>query len=298
MERVLITGANGLLGQKLVIHFSKWFTVLATSRQNDCFLPIKHFDYKPLEITDKGGIHTVLTDLNPDLIINAAAYTDVDGCEENKAEAKQVNVDAVQTLADWCAGNGRKLIQYSTDYIFDGREGPYSEEATPNPLCYYGQTKLESEKLIQNSGCQHLVIRSNVIFGVGEKVKNNFFLWTLEQFKAGKPFKVVDDQSNNPTLADNLALATLEAVEKNLSGTINIAGSEYLSRYEFATKLAEVFKLNKNLLSPTKTASLNQKAVRPLKGGLKLDLAKSLIHIPFLDVSTALDFIRTYYDIS
>lgn len=296
MQKVLITGANGLLGQKLVIHFSKWYEVLSTDLQPESFIPIKHFQYTPLDVTNFALVDELLTDFAPDLIINAAAYTDVDGCEENKELAWQVNVEAVRNLADYCKRSKIKLVHYSTDYIFDGLNGPYAEDARPNPLSYYGQTKLLSEEIIQESGVEYLLIRSNVLFGTGERVKDNFFLWMIKKFKAGQPFGVVDDQFNNPTLAENLALATLEAVERNLKGVINLAGSEYLSRYDFALKVADIFGFDSTLVSPIKTESLEQKASRPMKGGLKIDLAKTLIQLPLLDVKTALEFMKAYYE--
>lgn len=296
MQRVLITGANGLLGQKLATHFSKWYEVLSTGLEPESFLATKNLQYARLDITDFSMLDEIVADFQPELILNAAAYTDVDGCQENKEKAWQANVEAVRNLASYCQRNKIGLVHYSTDYIFDGQNGPYSEEDKPNPLSYYGQTKLLSEEIIQESGAEHLIIRSNVIYGVGEKIKNNFFVWVYEKFKAGQPFGVVDDQFNNPTLADNLALATLEAVERNLKGTINIAGSEYLSRYEFANKVAMVFGFEADLVTPIKSSGLKQKAVRPMRGGLKIDLIKSLIQLPLLDVGTALEFIKTYYD--
>ncbi len=296
MNRVLFTGANGLLGQKLVTHFAKWYEVLSTDIHSESFIPVKNFQYTSLDITNFHLVDEVLTDFNPDLILNAAAYTDVDGCEDKRELAWQVNVEAVRNLAGYCQRSKIKLVHYSTDYIFDGTAGPYAEDAKPNPLSYYGQTKLLSEEIIQESGAEYLIIRSNVLFGVGEKIKQNFFLWVFEKFKAESPFQVADDQFNNPTLAENLALATLEAVERNLKGVINLAGSEYLSRYEFARRVAEVFGFDQSLVSPIKTSGLKQKAVRPQKGGLKIDLAKSLIQLPLLDVRTGLEFIKTYYD--
>jgi len=296
MQKVLLTGANGLLGQKLVFHFSKWYDVLSTDLQPESFIPIKHFQYTPLDVVNFNLVDELLTDFAPELIINAAAYTDVDGCEENKELAWQVNVEAVRNLANYCQRSKIKLVHYSTDYIFNGLNGPYAEDARPNPVSYYGQTKLLSEEIIQESGAEYLIIRSNVLFGTGEKVKENFFLWVIRKFREGRPFSVVDDQFNNPTLAENLALATLEAVERNLKGVINLAGSDYLSRYEFALKVAEIFGYDANLVSPIKTESLGQKAIRPMKGGLKIDLAKTLIQLPLLDVKTALEFMKTYYE--
>ncbi len=292
MKKILITGANGFLGQKLVLDFFKWYSVLATGQQKSFVLKDREFFNQALDITDKEQVKSTVKDFRPELIINTAAYIDVEGCEVNKELAWGVNVEGVKNLIEVCQEYEIKLIQISTDYVFDGKNGPYSEDDKPNPICYYGGTKLQAEEVIQESGIEHLIVRSNVLYGTGKKVKKNFYLWVYENLSKNKPLQVVTDQFNNPTLADNFSILLLEAVEKNLSGVLHLAGSEYLSRFDFALKIAEHFNFDKSLISPILTSELNQKAQRPLKGGLKIDRAKNILTTPFFSVTNGLQFLK------
>ncbi len=292
MKKILITGANGLLGQKLVKDFSKWNSVLATGRQNRFAIKEKQFFYRSLDITDKKQVETVIGDFRPELIINTAALMAVDACEEKKELAWAVNVEGVKNLIEESLKHEIKLVQISSDYVFDGKAGPYSEEDAPLPLNYYGGTKLQAEEILQDSELPHLVIRSNVIYGKGLGVKKNFFLWVHENLKQKKQIKVVTDQFNNPTLADNLSILILEATERNLNGILNLAGTEYLSRYDFALKIAQHFDLNKSLIKPVTTKDLEQKAARPLRAGLKIGKAQKILSTPFFSVEEGLTFLK------
>lgn len=292
MKKVLITGANGLLGQKLVLDFSKWNSVLATGRQERFAIKEKQFFYRSLDITDQKQVQTVIGDFRPELIINTAALMAVDTCEEKKELAWQVNVEGVKNLLEESLKYEIKSVQISTDYIFDGKDGPYSEEDTPLPVNYYGGTKLQAEEILQDSGLPHLIIRSNVIYGTASGVKKNFFLWVYENLKQKKEIKVVTDQFNNPTLADNLSVLILEATERNLTGILNLAGTEYLSRYDVALKIAQQFELNQNLIKPVTTSELKQKAARPLRAGLKTDKAQKILSTPFFSVEEGLKFLK------
>ncbi|OGC79319.1 MAG: dTDP-4-dehydrorhamnose reductase [candidate division Zixibacteria bacterium RBG_16_40_9] len=292
MKKILITGANGLLGQKLVVDFSKWNSVLATGKQNRFAIKDKQFFYQTLDITDKKQVQTVIGDFRPELIINAAAFMAVDACEEQKELAWEVNVEGVKNLLEESLKYEIKFLQISTDYIFDGKNGPYSEEDRPNPVNYYGGTKLQAEEILQDSEIQYLIIRSNVIYGKATKMKKNFFLWVYENLRQKKQIKVVTDQFNNPTLADNLSILILEATERNLTGILNLAGTEYLSRYDFAFKIADYFDLNRDLIKPVTTPELEQKAARPLRGGLKIDKAQKILSTPFFSVTEGLEFLK------
>ena len=292
MKKILITGANGLLGQKLVVDFSKWNSVLATGKQNRFAIKDKQFFYQTLDITDKKQVQTVIGDFRPELIINAAAFMAVDACEEQKELAWEVNVEGVKNLLEESLKYEIKFLQISTDYIFDGKNGPYSEEDRPNPVNYYGGTKLQAEEILQDSEIQYLIIRSNVIYGKATKMKKNFFLWVYENLRQKKQIKVVTDQFNNPTLADNLSILILEATERNSAGILNLAGTEYLSRYDFAVKIVQQFDLNRNLIKPVTTPELEQKAARPLRGGLKIDKAQKILSTPFFSVTEGLEFLK------
>jgi len=288
---VLITGANGLLGQKLVTDFHPHYKVIACDLHPESFLSFPNLSYESLDITNRRQLGFHLSFYHPQVIINAAAYTDVDGCEIHKDKAWAVNVGGVKNLVSFSKEQKIKLIQLSTDYIFNGEDGPYSEEDSPDPINFYGETKLESEKIIKESGIDLLIVRTNVLYGFGKNVKPNFLLWLLDKLSQNEKIQIVTDQFNNPTLADNLSLCILEMVRKNVSGTYHLAGSEYLSRYDFAIKVADKFNFDKDNILPAKTDLLQQKAKRPYKGGLKIDKAKSILETELLNVDQSLDYL-------
>ncbi len=289
MKTVLITGANGLLGQKLCLHFSSSFKVIATDLQPESLVSVPKLSYETLDVTDIRNVDFHVRHYKPSVIINAAAYTDVDGCEIHKDRAWAVNVGGVKNLTKACQEHQVKLVQLSTDYIFDGENGPYSEDDPPHPVGFYGQTKLESEKVIQESGIDFIIVRTNVLYGFGKNVKKNFLLWLLDRLSAGEKLNIVTDQFNNPTLADNLAECILEMVQRDLSGFFHIAGSEHLSRYDFALKVAKKFGYDSALISPTTTESLSQKAKRPSHGGLKVEKAQNFLKTRLLNVEQGLE---------
>jgi dTDP-4-dehydrorhamnose reductase len=200
-----------------------------------------------------------------------------------------VNVGAVKNLVKVCQEHKIKLIHLSTDYIFDGENGPYSEDDPPNPVNFYGKTKLESEDVIKQSGIDSLIVRTNVLYGFGKRVKRNFLFWLLEKLSTGDKLEIVTDQFNNPTLADNLSECILEMIERDLTGVFHMGGAEYLSRYDFAVKVAEKFGFENASISPIKTETLKQKAKRPLRGGLRVEKAQSLLKTKLLNVEEGLE---------
>jgi len=291
VKTVLITGANGLLGQKLVCDFHPHYKVIACDLSPESFISSANLSYESLDITNRRQFGFQITFYHPEVIINAAAYTDVDGCEIHKDKAWATNVGGVRNLVNLCKKVRIKLIHLSTDYVFNGEEGPYSEDDPPDPVNFYGETKLESEKIIKDGRIDFLIIRTNVLYGFGNKVKPNFFLSLLDKLSKNEKIKIVTDQFNNPTLVDNLSLCILEMAKKDISGIYHVAGSEYLSRYDFATKVASKFNLDENNILPTKTELLQQKAKRPHKGGLKIDKAQGILETKLLDVNQGLDYL-------
>lgn len=290
-QRVLVTGSNGLLGQKLIKDFYSHYKVIACYFQPESYLSFPNLSYESLDITTRRQLGFHISFYHPQVIINAAAYTDVDGCEIHKDKAWAVNVGGVKNLVNFCQEQKIKLIQLSTDYIFSGENGPYSEDDPPDPVNFYGETKLESEKIIKESGIDFLIVRTNVLYGFGKNVKSNFLLWLLEKLSQNEKIQIVMDQFNNPTLADNLSLCILEMVKKNISGVYHVAGSEYLSRYDFAIKVAEKFNFDKSNIFPAKTELLQQKAKRPYKGGLKTNKAQGVLETKFLNIDQGLDYL-------
>ncbi len=267
--RILLTGSNGLLGQALTTVISREtdYELIQTSFEEKSYLEYG-FAYETLDITKKDDVKKVIEFYSPDVIINCAAYTNVDKCETEREFSWKINVDGMKNIIIAARRSGSKIIHYSTDYIFDGRNGPYDENAIPNPVSFYGREKLASENALVTSDIKHAIIRTLVLYGIGNNVKQNFALWMIDNLKRNLPVNVVTDQISNVTMIDDLAWGTLKVIEKDCTGIYNIAGSDILSRYDFAINLCEVFKYNKELVLPITTKQLNQPAPRPMKSGL------------------------------
>ena len=269
-KRVLVVGSNGLLGQKvteLLIRGSAYRLLLA-SRENTPVRRLQTADYVAVDITSKKDVKKVVHEWSPDLIVNAAAMTNVDECEKERDLAWRINVTGVENLIDAAKRDNAKIIHVSSDYIFDGKDGPYDEEARPEPLSHYGKSKLASENALRISGLEYVIARTMVLYGYAPGVKSNFALWLIQNLEQKLPVRVVDDQIGNPTLADDLAYVIVSAMELGRTGIYNVAGRDIMSRYEFARVLARVFGFDAGLITPIKTLVLRQPAPRPLKSGL------------------------------
>jgi dTDP-4-dehydrorhamnose reductase len=201
-------------------------------------------------------------------------------------------VDAVKNLIIASRISNAKVIHYSTDYVFDGNSGPYTEESTPDPVSFYGRSKLASENALLSSEINFAILRTVVLFGMGVNVKQNFALWLINKLKVGEPVNIVDDQISNNTMADDLAYGTLKVVEKNSKGIYNIAGKDIISRFEFAMIICDVFKFDKHLVARIKTKDLNQPAPRPLKSGLITLKAEAELGFKPMDTFEALSLLK------
>jgi dTDP-4-dehydrorhamnose reductase len=293
-KKILVTGANGLLGQKvteLFRHETSHELVLTDLHEN-AFEP-RGFDYFPLDITKKEDVKDAVKRLKPDYIINTAAYTNVDGCETDRELSWKVNVDAVKHLIIASRANSSRIIHISTDYIFDGKTGNYDENSKPNPLSYYGKSKLASENALLTSGVDFAIVRTMIIYGTGKNLRPNFAIWLINMISEKNRVTIVDDQFGMPTMVDDLGWGLVKMVELKKSGIYNICGSEYLSRFEFAVKLAGIFGFNENLIQPVKTSDLNQAAARPMNSGFVLLKAESELGIKPLNVTEGLMLLKT-----
>jgi dTDP-4-dehydrorhamnose reductase len=270
IRRVLIIGSNGLLGQKvtdLLLRGSAYNITLA-SKSEKPIGDVGSAQYMAMDITSRKDVKHVVFSCEPDVIINAAAMTDVDACERERELAWKINVGGVQNIIETARKNEAKIIHVSTDYVFNGRAGPYGENDDPEPLNYYGRSKLASENEIRASGLDYCIARTMVLYGYAHGVKSNFALWLIQNLEKKLSVRVVNDQYGNPTLADDLAHGIMSALELGRSGIYHIAGREIISRREFAVRLARVFGFDSALIVPAKTSDLRQLAVRPLKSGL------------------------------
>ena len=266
-KRILVVGSNGMLGQRIVSFFSKQanFEILGCSVEDKAVT--NNYEYRCCDLAKRENVKKIIYDFYPDFIINAAAFTNVDLSEIEREIAWKVNVKGVEYLAEAARVLDSHLIHISSDYIFDGTNGPYAENAKPNPLGYYGRTKLASENALKISGSVHTILRTNVLFGIADS-RPDFVRWVIKALKDKKQIRIVTDQFNNPTFIDDLVQAISKIVEFKRDGIYHIGGRDFLSRFEFAEKIADFFKLDKGLICPIETEELNQKARRPLKSGL------------------------------
>ena len=272
--KILITGSNGLLGQKLLHKLRQDSSVqlVATSKGENRVSNKDGYTYVCLDITDKEEVEKVIAEHEPNVVINTAAMTNVDLCEDEKQACDALNVNSVGFLADACERIGAHLIQISTDFIFDGEDGPYKEDDVPNPLSYYGLSKLKSEQLLQAHSVKWTILRTIIVFGVGKNLsKGNIVLWAKGALEKGDPLNIIDDQFRAPTLAEDLADICILAAKKKALGIFNASGKDIMSIYEIVERVAKYYGNSTDNLNKISTAILNQKAVRPPKTGFILD---------------------------
>ena len=281
--KVLITGSNGLLGQKLVNLFvANNFDVIATSKGKNRNPLTDNYEYFNANITNFDKIYKFIKKAQPNFIINTAAMTNVDSCELRKRECKEINAKVVKLLAKTSEEFNIHLIQISTDFVFKGKKGYYSETDKPNPINYYGETKLKSEKYLKKYAIDYTILRTIILYGLIENsTKNNFVLWVKNSLEQGKSINIVTDQYRMPTYVNDLAFACLQVVNKKAKGIYHISSSKLMSIYEMALEVANTFDLDKSLIKPILTEKLNQKALRPVKTGFKIEKAiKELNFVP------------------
>ncbi|WP_340152800.1 NAD(P)-dependent oxidoreductase [uncultured Marivirga sp.] len=275
--KILITGSNGLLGQKLVqlITQESNHQLIATAKGKNRLPFEEGYIFENLDITNKTQVDSIVEKYQPEVIINTAALTNVDQCETEKEDCWKLNVTAVEYLIETAARHNAFLLQLSTDFIFDGADGPYLEEATANPISYYGESKLAAEKLIVESNINWAIARTVLVYGIAHDMsRSNIILWVKKSLEEGKEIQVVDDQWRTPTLAEDLAKGCLLIAEKKAKGIFNISGDDLLTPYEMAVKTAEFFKLSQSSMTKTDSTKFKQTAKRPPKTGFILDKAK------------------------
>ena len=274
--KILVTGSNGLLGQKLVslLQNENHHYLIATARGKSA-LPINRGEYHSLDTTNEGDVDRIVTSTKPDVIINTAAMTQVDQCETDREQCWNANVTSVEYLVRACLKNNAHLIHVSTDFIFDGSHGPLDENEKPNPVNYYGESKLAAENVIINSTISWGILRTVLVFGITEDMsRSNIVLWVKNSLEQGKTIQVVNDQWRTPTLAEDLATGCLLAAEQKARGIYNISGKDFMSPYDIAIQTADFFKLNNSLIKPTDSTQFKQTAARPLTTGFIIDKAR------------------------
>ncbi len=274
--KILITGANGLLGQKLVEQLVKEgkFEVIA-SGVGPCRLGGEGYQYQNLDITNPIEVDQVITRIVPQTIIHSAAMTNVDQCELNPEDCYRVNVKATEYLVKAAERIQSHFIFVSTDFIFSGEDGPYDEDAPADPVNFYGETKLIGENIIKNAKTSWAIVRTVLVYGIANDLsRSNIILWVKNSLEAGKEIQVVDDQFRTPTLAEDLAAGCILIAKKRAQGIYNISGADVLTPYKMAMMTADYFGLNKTLIKRTNSTLFSQDASRPMKTGLIIEKAR------------------------
>ncbi len=284
MKKILITGSNGLLGQKLIKLFlaKKNYKIFALARGENRLKNKSGYTYYSIDITEYDKLINLINEIQPHYIIHTAAMTNVDACELKPKECDIINVDVVKTLANVCKKNDIHLIHLSTDFIFDGEKDTlYTEEDKPNPISYYGLSKLKSEKIILKTDIRFTIIRTILVYGmVDNNDRSNIVLWVKNSIEDKKHINVVTDQFRMPTFAEDLAESCFFAVKNDVIGIYNVSSNELLSIFDIAIEVANTFNLDKNYISPITTSSLNLPAKRPPKTGFDLNKSISQLKLP------------------
>ncbi len=278
--KILITGSNGLLGQKLVhlLAQKSGIQLIATSRGGNRLAFKDGYEYQEMDITNPLQVAEVIEKTRPNAVIHTAALTQVDDCELQKEDCWQKNVKAVEYLADTCEKYDISLCHLSTDFVFDGESGPYSEEDKPSPVSFYGWSKYAAEEVLKRSKCSWAIVRTVLVYGIVEDMsRSNIILWVKNSLEANKPIKVVTDQLRTPTLAEDLAMGCWLIVNQKAEGIFHISGKDFLTPYEMAIKTADFFQLDKSLISQVDSSNFTQPAKRPPRTGFILDKAISVL---------------------
>lgn len=269
-RHIIVSGSNGLLGQKLInlLVDRPYLRLFATSRGVNRHPVRDGYTYRSLDLEDTVGWRDLFEEVRPTELIHTAAMTQVDRCETEPDLCDAVNIAAVDHLVNLCRDFGTRLIYISTDFVFDGENGPYKEDDPTEPVNHYGHSKLQAEDLILRSGIDACILRTVLLYGVTPAMsRSNIVLWTLKNLQAKKPIRVVEDQFRCPTLAEDLAAATVSAVMRDVSGLYHICGPEMYAVVDIAREVARHWKLDESLITPVKSATLNEVGKRPPKTG-------------------------------
>jgi dTDP-4-dehydrorhamnose reductase len=276
--KILITGANGLLGQELILQLlEKKYEVVATGRGPARLIiaALEGFSYQDLDITNGPEVEEFILKERPQIIVHAAAMTQVDQCELHKQDCYNINVTATRFIIDAAKAIGAKFVYVSTDFIFDGMSGPYKEDDEPAPVNYYGSTKLVAEKAVMESGLHWAIARTILVYGLSPSTgRTNIISWIKQNLESSLPIKMVTDQWRTPTFVHDLARGIALIIEKDATGIFHLSGDEQMTPYEMAVETAKFFGLNTALIEKAASPDIKQPAIRPARTGFVITKAK------------------------
>lgn len=260
--KFFITGGSGLLGERLATVANPDDELILSHNSN------KTPDTVKCDITNHGETYETIMKYDPDVIIHAAAMTNVDLCEDEIDQAYKINADATGNLAKIADENNMKIIYVSTDFVFDGKKGNYKEDDATNPLGIYAKSKYDGEVQLKQNTDNYAIGRVSVLYGWHQRA--NFTTWVIDELRKGNSINIVTDQINSPTYADNAAEALLKLAKSDKTGVYHTAGNDLISRYDFTLKIAEAFNLDSGLINPITSDKFVQKAPRPRDSSLNV----------------------------
>jgi dTDP-4-dehydrorhamnose reductase len=276
--KILITGANGLLGQHLVkILLAKNYQVFATGKGEHrlAFTQNERYSYHEMDIADGNSVSKVMSSVQPEVVIHAAAMTQVDDCELNPQQCERTNVQGTANVLMESELNSQHFIYISTDFVFDGEKGNYAEEDELKPISYYGFTKMQAEAIVQTSEIAWSIVRTCLVYGnVLQGTRSNIISWVRDNLQQGKNIRVVSDQFRTPTYVEDLAKGILLIIEKKAKGIYHLSGKDLLTPYDIAQQTADLLHLDKNKIEKVDASTFTQPGKRPLKTGFRIEKAR------------------------
>ena len=271
--RALVIGGSGQVGAALARALTaRGHAVVATHHH------VPQPGTRALDLLDAAAVSALIGEVAPDVVFCPAGLTHVDYCEDHPEEARRANAEAPAAAARATAACGGRFVFFSTEYVFDGAAGPYSEEAPVGPLSMYGRSKLEGERAVLAADTRALVVRTAGVYGPEPQGKN-FVYQVRRRAAVGEVVRVPNDQYSTPTYNEDLAAAVVALVERGVAGVVHVAGPTVLDRHAFARLVCEVFGLPAECVTPVPTAALGQRAPRPLRAGLRIDRCRRLVEV-------------------
>ncbi|MBL7724144.1 MAG: SDR family oxidoreductase [Chitinophagaceae bacterium] len=294
---ILITGASGFLGYYLCGQLlNRDYAVVATGR-GICRLPYtnnNNFVYAEMDFTDQEAVKNVFREHRPAVIVHAGAISKPDECELDRSAAYKINTEATGALLSEAAEYKSSFIYISTDFVFDGEKGMYTEEDITRPVNFYGQTKLEAEKIVKQYQYSWSIVRTVLVYGKPMAGRSNILTIVKEKLERGEEYKVVDDQVRTPTYVEDLATAIVSMIKNKTSGIFHISGEDVLTPYEMACKVADYLCLNKELIKRVTADTFSQPAKRPPRTGFNIDKARR--ELSFCPISFSEGLKKTFGD--
>ncbi len=272
---VLITGCHGELGSSLIERVSGKFDIIGIGRDEKKLIDSNNYEYVEIDLLNRKGLKEVFLEYKPRFVINCAAITNVDKCEKEKELCWKTNVEIVQNIIYTCKRVNSVFIHISTDYVFDGKNAPYSEDGRLNPLNYYGKSKLASENLVKASELEYSIIRTSTLYSARTvKQKNNFTMYLWRALSNGQKVKALVDEIRNPTLTENLADGIWKLINLQRNGIYHIAGKDIIDRYSYASEFAKFFGFDESLIESVSSNVMDNRAPRPENSGLLVEKAE------------------------